>query len=474
MPRKTARVLLAGAMLAVVAASGPAVASGEPSVQTVLGSGMVSGHIDGGAWSSQGWTFSGLNAGDRLSLVVFTDVDGADATFCVWEPDWILDDQPFHSSDWWYAGHRFTPAVPDMAIADYVVPPGGGGDYSVYVGGYDATDFDLYWMRDDDIVQRLWGETRYGTAQSVSRSSFAEAGVAVLCSGTSFADALSASALAGAYDSPVILTPPGYLGTDANVEIMRMNAQRVVIVGGTAAVSDTVEDDLVAMGYDQPGDIERIAGVDRYQTSAQVADKVIALTAGGYGHAFVVNGANFPDALAVSPYAHNMKYPVLLTPPSSLHAEAAAVIDFYNFSNVHVAGGTGAVSATAYQQIDALNGGTTVVNRMSGANRYQTAVAVADYANDHGWGTYANVALATGASFPDALGAGPAIGQRGGVLLLQSPADDTGAELSASPAGLELAMDSHGPTVEHLLLIGGMGAVPIGAEEFYWSEFDAL
>jgi putative cell wall-binding protein len=95
---------------------------------------------------------------------------------------------------------------------------------------------------------------------------------------------------------------------------------------------------------------------------------------------------------------------------------------------VYVLGGTSAVPSSV---ADELTGMGYAVTRYSGANRYATAVQVADALGSPG-----TVLLATGVNFPDALSAGVAAAKAGGVVLLSDGATlpaETSAYLSAHP-----------------------------------------
>ena len=96
-------------------------------------------------------------------------------------------------------------------------------------------------------MTRIWGSDRYSTSAATSRLSFAGgAGTVYLASGTQFPDALAGGAIGGWLGSPILLTSRTSLPSSVLTEINRLNATRVVILGGTAAVSDTVERQVAA------------------------------------------------------------------------------------------------------------------------------------------------------------------------------------------------------------------------------------
>lgn len=344
------------------------------------------------------------------------------------------------------------------ATFSYVVPKGGGGTYYVDIvallwsGPYSFQ----YAVTPDPAIVRLAGASRFDTAQVITRSSFPTATVGVIATGMGYADALSAAGLAGAYDAPLLLVGQNTLPDAAVFEMLSLGVTKVYIVGGTGAISSNVERTLSGtlpwLGGYLSFTTERIAGANRYDTAAKVAEKVIAKTGATSG--FLVRGDGFADALAVSPLAYTQGMPILLTQPRSLDVYAHAVIENRNLTSVYIAGGAGAVSAATEAKVRSLNGGATSVTRAAGINRYDTAWKVANLGVSKGWNNFGFVAVATGANFPDALSGGVGAGNWGGVLLLTTPTRLSGE--CATAIREHLAQD---PKVA---VLGGPGAVSAG------------
>lgn len=95
---------------------------------------------------------------------------------------------------------------------------------------------------------RLAGATRVGTAAAIDRRFFNGPEGAIVSAdgadGSSFVDALSAAALAGVENLPIVLTDPGSLPADTTAYLGGLNLHAVWVMGGTAAVSDTVASQL--------------------------------------------------------------------------------------------------------------------------------------------------------------------------------------------------------------------------------------
>lgn len=157
---------------------------------------------------------------------------------------------------------------------------------------------------------RLAGTNRYGTSAAVATAAFPNGVNSVyLATGLGFADALSAGAAAAAVDGAVLISTGDRLPPEISSAIKSLNPSEVVLVGGTAVLSQGVENDLRSLGV---ASIRRISGPNRYATSA-------AVSADTFGPnmpmAFLATGATFPDALAGAAAAGDVGVPLLLTEP---------------------------------------------------------------------------------------------------------------------------------------------------------------
>lgn len=266
----------------------------------------------------------------------------------------------------------------------------------------------------EPTTERTFGSDRYATALAISAATFAPSSVttAVVATGKDFPDALSASGLAGAYSSPVLLVGNSVTAS-LTAELDRLGVTDVVIIGGEKAVSASI-----ATALDADYTVDRVFGADRYATAAAVAERIVQVT-GGNHDAFFARGDNFADALAVSPFAYGQTTPVLLVRTGSVPSATSGAISSLGITSGVIAGSTSAVSAGVMTTLNGMLSGT--IERVGGPTRYDTARAVADFGVDMGWGDYSYVGLATGLNYPDALGGCAATSQNGGVLLLTAP-----------------------------------------------------
>jgi putative cell wall-binding protein len=166
---------------------------------------------------------------------------------------------------------------------------------------------------------RYQGSDRYATAAAIAEGAFPSgSGSVVIASGSSFPDALAASYLAGYIAGPVLLTSPTSLSSATSAALTKLKATKVYLVGGTAAVSASVQAQIAALAASGGGTIAvtRVSGSSRYDTDEAIATLPPVSQVGnvdGEKTAIVASGANFPDALALGALAGSKHEALLLT-----------------------------------------------------------------------------------------------------------------------------------------------------------------
>jgi hypothetical protein len=191
------------------------------------------------------------------------------------------------------------------------------------------------------------------------------------------------------------------------------------------------------------------------------ADWGLNVDESGQCEVFVANGLDFPDGLSASGYG----FPVLLTEADAIPAETLAELNrlagptdpFCGSGDltINVVGGTTAVSSPVFEQLATFTSSDGSIQRLGGANRYGTALEVADY-----WGAGDTVVIATGLNFPDALAAGPLAAIAGPILLNDGPTirPDVGAFLKAEE-------------IVNVYIVGGTAVVPQSVEDELTFEY---
>ncbi|PLS28692.1 RICIN domain-containing protein, partial [Bifidobacterium parmae] len=262
-------------------------------------------------------------------------------------------------------------------------------------------------------LSRLAGVTRYETADAVVAAGFERSDWVVVASGEAFPDALSASALAGALDAPVLLSGPD--GGDVLASRIRsLGAKRAVLIGSEAALSSALEDRV--RGLVSEHRVVRFGGSTRYGTSLGV----LRDAPGELGSAvvwsdtvIVASGEGPYDALSASPLAYRLKAPVVLAGRDGLDEAMVRAVRDAGFRKVLLVGGESVVPVRVESQLGSLS-----VTRLAGATRYGTSAEVVAYALEHRILEADGVVLASGENYPDALAGGALAGRTGNVLAL--------------------------------------------------------
>jgi cell wall-associated protease len=283
-------------------------------------------------------------------------------------------------------------------------------------------------------VVRLAGVTRYGTSAAISGAGWpTSASTVYLTSGNGFADALATGALSGRKNGPLLLADRCALPSDTVDALGRLHPSEVVVVGGSAAVCDTVAEQARAL---TGATVTRVAGTDRYATSAELSRLGWP---NGSAVAYLASATNFADALGGAAQAARADAPLLLTDGTTLSAAVRQELTRLGATEIRVLGGRTAVS-------DALVASLAGASRIAGADRYATATSGALRGWADGAGT---VYLASGTTFPDGLAVGPLAARDGSPLLLVPPCE--------LPATVADALRTLKPT--KLVVVGGANAV---------------
>ena len=118
-------------------------------------------------------------------------------------------------------------------------------------------------------VAVLLGAVVLVTAGAVAGSALAAAaggGTVYIATGENFPDAVTAGAAGGPVAGPVLLVRQNSIPSPTLDELNRLQPDTIVIVGGTAVISQSVEDQLKALSFGPL--VVRKGGADRYETAA--------------------------------------------------------------------------------------------------------------------------------------------------------------------------------------------------------------
>lgn len=192
-------------------------------------------------------------------------------------------------------------------------------------------------------TERIGGVDRYETSRLVAQETFpaGSTAYAFIATGTTFPDALSASAAAGAIGAPVILVR----GTETELDqetidlLQTLGVSVVYITGGSGVVTSELETALAEV----PGvsSVIRYGGADRYETSAMTNRASFNTSE----RVFLASGSDFPDALAGAAFAGMVKAPLYLTKKDCVYTRVFEDFQTLGTSKMTIIGGTGIVGS---------------------------------------------------------------------------------------------------------------------------------
>ena len=253
------------------------------------------------------------------------------------------------------------------------------------------------------IPSRIAGQNRYESAAQISREQFTNAKKVIVVNAQKYADALSATTLSdGKYS--ILYTEKDTLPTATRNEIQRLNPVEVYLLGGQQSISAGIENILKKYS----NKVTRIAGRDRYETSAKVA------AMSKKKNVVIASGENFSDPLYASSYAYSNNAKILLSSGKTLSRETRDYLarNKSSIGKVTVVGGGQSISSATVRYIQSVTGKN--VSRISGRNRYDGSVKVANSMNKD------KVFIASGEDFADALAISPLAQKLNAPILLSS------------------------------------------------------
>ena len=276
----------------------------------------------------------------------------------------------------------------------------------------------------DTGVVRIKGADRYETAFKTADTMKQVLGISqfdtiVVASGTGFADALGGSYLAYVNNAPILLAsaaPNDQPTADYILENLAPGG-KVYILGGTAAVPDTMEVLLEGLN------VVRLAGKDRYETNLAILEETGVVPG---SEILVCTGSNFADSLSCS--ATGMPILLLNNQSGTLSVNQQEFMALAN-ANYCIVGGTGAISEDL--GIALIEYGFT--RRLSGKDRHATSVLVAENFFTHP----SAAVLAYSQNFPDGLCGGALAASLNIPLVLTKTDGGTAAALYTSQNGIQ-------------------------------------
>lgn len=282
---------------------------------------------------------------------------------------------------------------------------------------------------------RLLGDSRFETAADIATDDSAQAadfetGTVIVALGDNFPDALAATYAAGLEEAPILLAQTADLPAATTAALEELAPERILLIGGTAAVDADVEAELATHG-----EVTRVAGTNRDETALEVARLGDADADGaldnGATTAIVASSGDFVGAVVAGPVSAAAGWPLILTNPDELSPAASTAITELGITDVIVAGGPAYVSNDVAGALTALEG--VSVSRILGASPGLLSAQMARFAESELGFTSGHANIATGEDFADALaiGAHAALDHDGPSPVLLTEGDELGEHATA-------------------------------------------
>lgn len=286
-------------------------------------------------------------------------------------------------------------------------------------------------------TERIYGATRYETAIKVFEKGWSKSDYAVIASGLTYADALSATPLAKKYDAPILLSKNASLSNQSELQNVLRNkgVKEVFIVGGAGVIPSSVEVELNNMGIAT----KRLGGANRYETSIEIAKALNSNT----GEIALASGYDFPDGLSISTVAAQRNMPILLTEPKQLTKVVEDYINTLNINKSYIIGSEGAISSEVANK-------TVNPERLGGKDRYETNKLVyerfkSNIRTDEFY-------LASGLDFPDTLSSSALASKEGKFVLMTSP--------TSSNIYTKSILDNNSSSINKVYVLGSSALIP--------------
>lgn len=212
-----------------------------------------------------------------------------------------------------------TDRADNLALLEAISPP--PSRYLVIGGSGALPDQVLPDPTDPDTppMARIAGTNRFDTAARLADAGWPDgASTVLIATGANYPDALAGGAIAAMQRLPVLLVDGDRIPSETMAAIQRLQPDTIVILGGRAAVPESVENELAG----HAGTVTRAAGSNRVETAIALSQAM--LPTGEVRQATLVPGDRPDEALMAAPLGAHAGGPLLLlqsTVPGSLVAE---------------------------------------------------------------------------------------------------------------------------------------------------------
>ncbi len=188
-------------------------------------------------------------------------------------------------------------------------------------------------------MERLQGDTRVETAVKIAEEVFKEAKPeqAFMVEYNALADGLAIGPVAAMNNAPILITHKDKLAPETKIALEGLETKDLTIVGGEKVVSIEGKAALEAVVGKT---VDRVAGVNRLETSLEIAKKYFEdpqslVLASGY--------TPYADALAGGYFANKVKAPIILSNVNNINNDTLSYIVDQN-KDIYILGGEKAIN----------------------------------------------------------------------------------------------------------------------------------
>ncbi len=302
---------------------------------------------------------------------------------------------------------------------------------------------------------RLAGPIALDTMVAIVNQGWTTADTVVLTTVDGYWDALTAAGIAGQVNAPILMTDTATLNAQTKGLLASLKPTKIIVVGGPAAVSEDVAKAAAAATTVETKYV-RVSGDDAIGTANDVAAKTAEYTSGTWADAtaFVCTNDGYWDALAASPLAYALHYPIFLASGhDSITDETLKAMSDAGVKNVYIVGGKEALTADVNSQLQKAGFSTM---RLEGKTAVETSEAVATMALDRGMSAD-NMGVATMEGYWDALTGAALCGKNGGVLVLANAKGDSDS--------ISNFITKNKDNITTGFIFGGVDAISAGVEK---------
>jgi putative cell wall-binding protein len=330
-------------------------------------------------------------------------------------------------------------------------------------GTYNGIDVPDITAKITDRCDRVESGSVVGESIVTSQYRFPAVGsaqAAIITRSNEFADAFTGSPLTTAFNATLLMTPTDSLDASVETELTRALASKsspVFILGGEAAISAQVYDQLLAAGF---SNLQRVGGRHRRETAALIALQIIAKQ-GTATRAIIAEDRFFVDAFGGGAAAGTIGSDGLAD-VVLLNKRGSPAIDpninvilstFPSITSLELIGGPAALASSLDKTLTTAYPHMKSIHRTGGATRFETSAQLAER------------------FFPDPAGAVIANGSSAlpvtglfGALLGSIVAADLEyplylVESDSLPEPINTALTENSPTIASLVAIGGTGEI---------------